>query len=149
MQLADNPSLLRGAAESDSGRTEIVGRIIESVPHAMLMLDPNGTIQLANAPAEKLFGYERNALIGSPAVRLLPERMRAPSSTQGVRFFADPKLLVGGELFGLRSDGSEIAIEITLDALADSEAPTVLASIVEISERRQAAHDRTDAVRLL
>jgi PAS domain S-box-containing protein len=102
---------------------------LEAAPTGMLMVDAKGTIVFVNAQIERLFGYPREALVGQPVEVLIPERFRGGHPGERGRFFAAPSTrpMGGGrELFGLRSDGTEIRIEIGLNPLTTPEGSLVL-----------------------
>lgn len=120
--------------------------MIESAPTAMVMVDQAGSIVLVNAETERLFGYDRDELLGKKTEVLIPERFRA--SHPGVRsqYFVAPearRMGVGRDLFGVRKDGSEFPVEIGLNPVRTDEGLFVLSAIVDISERTQ-----TKALRL-
>lgn len=96
---------------------------------------------LANAEAERLFGYERAELLGQPVELLVPDRFRAghPGPLSG--FFDNPHaraMGAGRDLFGLRKDGREVPIEIGLNPVVTREGTFVLAAVIDITERKQA-----------
>src|SRR5438034_386728 len=116
-------------------------RVVEAAPSAMIMVNHEGQITLANLQAEKTFGYSREELLGRPIEMLVPERLR--SGHRGFRhdYLCDPQarpMGAGRELFGRRKDGSEVPVEIGLNPIHTSERLFVLASIIDISERKQA-----------
>src|SRR5881409_1148870 len=116
-------------------------RVVEAAPNAMIMVNQEGQITLANQQAEKTFGYPREELLGRPIEMLVPERLR--SGHQGFRhdYLCDPQarpMGAGRELFGRCKDGSEVPIEIGLNPIHTSNGLLVLASIVDISERKLA-----------
>src|SRR5881397_1023954 len=131
-------------------------RVVEAAPSAMIMVNHEGQITLANQQAEKTFGYPREELLGRPIEMLVPERVR--SSHQGFRhgYLSHPQARPMGaerrELFGQRKDGSEVAVEIGLSPIHTSNGPLVLASIVDITERKlaelEAARQRHDLAHL-
>lgn len=114
--------------------------VVESAPSGMLMLDQTGVIRMINAQLEKQFGYRREQLLGQPVELLVPERFRAQHSTHRAHFFASPSMRpmgAGRDLFGVRNDGTEFPIEIGLNPLHTADGPRVLASIVDITERKR------------
>ena len=130
-------------------------RVVEAAPSAMIMVNQEGQITLANQQAEKTFGYPREELLGCPIEMLVPERLR--SGHQGFRhdYLCDPQarpMGVGRELFGRRKDGSEVPVEIGLSPIHTSKGLLVLASIVDITERKlaelEAARQRHDLAHL-
>ena len=130
-------------------------RVVEAAPSAMIMVNQEGQITLANQQAEKTFGYPREELLGRPIEMLVPERLR--SGHQGFRhdYLCDPQarpMGVGRELFGRRKDGSEVPVEIGLSPIHTSKGLLVLASIVDITERKlaelEAARQRHDLAHL-
>ena len=133
-----NADLAREIAEHK--RTEELFRlVVESAPNGLLMIDRHGAIELANSQMEKMFGYERQELLGQPLETLIPERYRAQHPGHREGYLADPKVRAmgaGRELFGLRKDGSEFPIEIGLNPVNTPEGTHVLASVIDITERR-------------
>ncbi len=130
-------------------------RVVEAAPNAMIMVNQEGQITLANQQAEKTFGYPREELLGRPIEMLVPERVR--SGHQGFRrdYLCDPQarpMGAGRELFGRRKDGSEVPVEIGLSPIHTSKGPLVLASIVDITQRKlaelEAARQRHDLAHL-
>ncbi|HZJ16695.1 MAG TPA: PAS domain S-box protein [Chthoniobacteraceae bacterium] len=115
--------------------------VVEAASNAMVMLDSRGAIVLANAQAEAVFGYTRAELIGQFLDKLVPERSQAHRSIDHDGYVADPATRAIGaerELFGKRKDGTEVPVEIGLNPIRTPEGLFVLASIVDITERKQA-----------
>jgi PAS domain S-box-containing protein len=125
--------------------------VVESSPNALVTVDREGRITLINAPAEHLFGFSREELVGQPVERLVPERFRAAHPQHRAGFVADPRaraMGAGRDLFGVRKDGREVPIEIGLNPIATSEGPFVLASIIDITERKQLETELRERVQL-
>ena len=115
--------------------------IVEAAPNAMIMIDRERKIVLVNRGAERLFGFARNELLGERIELLLPERFRERHPEHIESFFAQPTtraMGAGREIFGRRKDGTEVPIELGLNPMATQKGLFILASIVDISERRRA-----------
>lgn len=118
---------------------EQMRRVVESAPNGMLMVDPEGVITLVNTQIEQLFGYRREDLLGRSIEMLIPRRFHDFQKQFRDEFFADPKprtLGRGQEFFGLRKDGSEFPVEIGLNPITSPNGIQVLASVVDITERK-------------
>lgn len=116
--------------------------VVESAPNAMVMIDHLGKIALVNAQMEEVFGYDREELIGITIEVLIPARFRSQHPGMRENFFLKPQsraMGAGRDLFGLHKDGSEVPIEIGLNPIHTDEGLFVLASIVNITERKLAA----------
>jgi PAS domain S-box-containing protein len=115
-------------------------RVVEAAPNAMLMVSASGQIEMVNAQAERMFGYDRTELLGADVAILVPPRDRDRLPDIRRSFFSDPvsrPMGVGRDLFALRKDGSEIPVEIGLNPIETDEGIMVLSAIVDISDRRQ------------
>ncbi len=113
--------------------------VVESAPNAMILVNREGKISLVNDQTEKLFGYNREDLIGQKLEILLPNRFRNEHPDHRARFFSEPSVRsmgAGRDLFALRKDGTEIQVEIGLNPIETDEGPMVLASIIDITERK-------------
>ena len=114
--------------------------VIEAAPSGMIMVNHQGQIVLANALTCALFGYTRDELLGQLIEQLIPERFRATHPDMRIAFFAHPEpraMGSGRDLFGLRKDGTEFPVEIGLNPVTTEQGSFVLASIVDITERKQ------------
>jgi PAS domain S-box-containing protein len=114
--------------------------IVEAAPNGMLLVDEHGTIVMANASALHQFGYERDELLGKSVEMLIPASSRFGHRQHRAGFSKAPETrsMGGGrELFGLRKDGSEIPVEIGLTPIQTAKGMRVVASILDISERKR------------
>jgi polar amino acid transport system substrate-binding protein len=122
--------------------------LIEASPSGMLMVDSQGTIVLVNAQIESLFGYARQELIGRKIEDLVPVRFRLDHPRLREEFFEHPQVRAMGavrDLYGVRSDGTELPVEIGLNPIDTDEGRFVLASVVDITARRRTEQELLQA----
>ena len=115
--------------------------VVEAAPSGMVMTNGEGKIILVNAQVETFFGYTRDELIGQPIEMLVPERFQSQHAGFRHGYLGDARarpMGAGRELFARRKDGSEFPVEIGLNPIHTPEGLFVLASIVDISERKRA-----------
>jgi two-component system sensor histidine kinase/response regulator len=132
----------RKEAEQRLRETEQFFRsVLELAPDGLMVVDSTGSIQLANAQCEKLFGYTREELIGQAVEMLVPNEVRPGHGKLREGFHRSPSARAMGAtqaLSGLRKDGSTFPVEIGLSPLParQSELAQVAVSIRDITERR-------------
>lgn len=132
-------SAIRDISERGKADRKFRG-LLEAAPDAMVIVDQQGTVVLINSQTEKLFGYTRQQLLGQSVEILVPPRFRGSHSSHRGAFFAQPHARAMGaglDLYGLRCDGSEFPVEISLSPLETSEGVLVTSAIRDISERKR------------
>jgi two-component system, LuxR family, sensor kinase FixL len=115
--------------------------VVEASPTGIVLFNAQGHIVLVNARAEKLFGYERQELIGQDVDLVMPERFRDESPFHRTSFHtatATQAVRAGLELFARHKNGTEFPVEIGSSLIEGPEGTLVLSVIVDISVRKQA-----------
>src|SRR5262249_26062747 len=105
------------------------------------MVNDKGWIVLINSKAEEYFGYSRTEVIGKSVEMLVPNRFRAGHPKFRAEFLGDPQarpMGTGRDLFALRKDSSEFPVEIGLAPIETTEGTLVMATVVDITERKRA-----------
>jgi two-component system sensor kinase FixL len=115
--------------------------VLDATPNAMIMVDSAGVINFANASAATVFGYSLSQLIGCQIETLIPEGFRDRHPGDRKHFVSQPGSNangVGRDLFGRRKDGTEFPVEARLNPIHTAEGLFVLASLIDITERKEA-----------
>ena len=122
---------------------------IEASPTGVLVTDAEGTIHLVNAELERQFGYTRDELVGRSVDLLVPEALQPVDEAHRQSFETTPHarpMGAGRELFGRRKDGSAIAVEIGLKPIQTADGRFVLATVMDVSERRRMQDAQRSAI---
>ncbi len=122
--------------------------LVESAPDAVVITDKDGKIILVNAQTEALFGYPRNELIGLPVETLIPRRYRGHHPEYRHKYHESPHarpMGSGMELFGLKKNGEEFPVEISLNVMQTEEGRLVSAAIRDVTAQKHAAEEIKNA----
>jgi PAS domain S-box-containing protein len=120
--------------------SELVRSVLDSAPDAMIIIDGSGTILFANRQVSALFGFGAADVIGAPVELLMPKRFRDRHAGHREGYTRNVRVRpmgAGLELFGVRKDGSEFPVEISLSPIQEGEQPLVAAAIRDVTERKQ------------
>jgi PAS domain S-box-containing protein len=123
--------------------------LFDHAPNGVAVVDSDGHIALLNRQIEQMFGFSRDELVGQPVEMLIPERLRRRHIDLRSTFSGAPSARPMGarsELFGRRKDGSEFPLEIGLSPISTPSGKLVMATVVDISKRRQAAERLSGAL---
>jgi len=119
----------------------IFEKLFEASPDAIVVTNEKGQISSINSQVERLFGYNRQELIGQSVEILVPERFRDahPRHREAYNSQASVRPMgVGLQLFGRRKDGSEFPVDIMLSPVEAAEGRVVISVIRDISDRKKA-----------
>jgi PAS domain S-box-containing protein len=115
--------------------------LLETAPDAILEVDADGRIVLANTEAQRLFQRSKEELFGAQVENLLPERFRGGHFAHRAHYAAHPvrrPMGAGLDLYALRKDGTELAVDINLSPLGGAESSHVICVVRDVSQRRSA-----------
>lgn len=119
--------------------------LLESAPDATLITDGSGTIVMANPQVRRLFGRTPGELVGTEVVCLVPasRRRRHGALLRAYLRLSDPKpTVLDRDLYGLRGDGSEFPVEVSVSSLQSEQETLVVMTVRDITERRRLEAER-------
>jgi PAS domain S-box-containing protein len=147
--LHDRTGRLRGYGTAtrlldDRVRAQDLLAVLDAVPEAVLGIDVEGRILLANAAAERLFGTEPQGLLGRAVDSLLPQRFRAAHAVERAGYVANHRprpMSQRRTVCGLRDDGTVFPAEVRLSSVQTPRGPIVTALVRDL-DGPEAARDR-------
>ncbi|MDO8895136.1 PAS domain S-box protein [Nitrosomonas sp.] len=113
---------------------------VEASPNGMVMTDHNGKIMMVNTTTEELFGYQREELLGQSIEILIPKSHRGHHPRLRGNYLKNPSrrsMGHGRDLYGLHKGGKEFPVEVGLNPIQTPSGIVVLASVIDIAERKQ------------
>jgi PAS domain S-box-containing protein len=144
----NDSSVTAARRERDASEVKFRG-LLESAPEAVVIVDSAGLIQIVNRQTELLFDYPRAELLGQPVEVLVPERFRGRHIRHRAGYQSDPHTRPMGsglELLGLRRDGSEFPVEISLSPMATDDGEMLIISNIRDVTARKLADEHLRAV---
>ena len=136
--------LQRNRKRTPCDNRESLRLVVDLAPDAMIVINRESEIVLANVQAATLFGWEPGEITGQKLEALIPQRYRQRHVEHEAKFFAHPftrPVHSGLELFGLRKDGTEFPVEISLSPINAGKDQLVASAIRDITERKRAERE--------
>lgn len=140
-------SVIRDVSIPDSSEAYF-RNVLESAPDAIIIIDHYGKIAVVNGESERMFGYSRREMIGEEIEMLLPERMQDRHIGHRAAFAKQPMLRpmgTGLDLTGLRKDGSEFPVEISLSPVTSAGGAFVSSVIRDVTDRKNMEKELIEA----
>ncbi len=113
---------------------------VEASPAALLMVQQDGRIVMANSSGLSMFGYTEAELMGQSIELLVPQRFRAAHPAHRDSFFKNPVQRAMGpelDLFGVRKDGSEFPVKVVLSPAETAEGQAVICGVMDITDQKK------------
>jgi PAS domain S-box-containing protein len=107
----------RPALDQDRSAGHLIAAVFSASADAVIVVDQDGSIVLSSAAVTPLFGYFPEELVGEPLELLVPPALRGEHATLRKRFleaFQPRQMGSGLQLYGLRRDGVEVPIDVSL-----------------------------------
>jgi PAS domain S-box-containing protein len=120
---------------------DVAWAIVALAPNAIMLVDPDGRIVLANHQAEEMFGYEPGELLTIEVGELVPRHIRNLHRAHRQAYAREPRTRPMGsglDLFARRKDDTTFPVEIALSPLEADGVSYVVAIVRDISDRVQA-----------
>ena len=120
--------------------TAHLASLFEHATEGIILTNNQGEITLINPAAELMFKYDAQEVVGKPIEMLIPQRFHSLHTGQRNGFYHQPQNRImgsGRDLYGKRSDGSEIPVEVSLSFYKKEDELFVTAFIVDITHRKQ------------
>ncbi len=119
---------------------DLLGKVLESAPDAVLIVDAGGTVLFASRQITALAGYSPGEIVGQPLELLLPERFRKSHLEQRGDYNSRAHVRPMGvdlDLLMRHKDGRELPVEISLSPIRDGEQLLIAAAIRDATERNR------------
>jgi PAS domain S-box-containing protein len=126
--------------ETDRRQPDKFSLLFESAPDAVVVIETDGRIALVNAQTERLFGFERESLVGEHVEILLPHRYRHSHIGHRGRYAVSPQIRAmgsGHHLHGMRADGSEFPVDVSLAPVETAQGRLVAATVRDVTDRKK------------
>jgi two-component system, LuxR family, sensor kinase FixL len=115
--------------------------MFEMAADAIIWIDERGTIEAFNPSAERMFGYAAKSIIGQNIKRLMPSPYRDEHDGYLANYLRTGERKILGftrEVTGLRSDGTQFALELMVSEVLQGNRRTFSGVVRDVTERRLA-----------
>lgn len=116
-----------------------IGALFDYATEGILVTDSNGEITMINTSAERMFGYEKGELTGKKIEILIPRKLNEKHVRERTNFSKHPQprmMGVGRDLHGLKKDGTEFPVEVSLSPFESPNGKFTIAFIIDITVRK-------------
>ena len=140
-QLIQEQSMAIKAATEREQMNAVFRGLLESAPDAIVVVNEKGEVVIVNSQFERMFGYTRQEIMGQLIEKLVPQQFSAKHPQHRGNYYHEPRVRpmgIGLELRGLRKDGTEFPVEISLSPLQTRDGTLVTAAIRDVTERKLA-----------
>ncbi|EQD69709.1 PAS/PAC sensor signal transduction histidine kinase, partial [mine drainage metagenome] len=123
----------------DSTSPQLAAAALETGPDAMLVVDSDWTIRVANRQVTAILGYASDEVLGRDIECLVPERFRERHIAHRNAYMTQMRVQSIGldrDLYALRRDGTEVPIEIGLSPIENNGEVLAVVSIRDATYRR-------------
>lgn len=126
---------MAAALEDEVRRTQA---IVETAAEGIITFDSNGSIESINKAAQVIFGYDFYEAIGKNICDFVPSAMFCDTSEGcAVNLLEFTKSEHGGEIEGLKSDGTTIPLEIVVSEFTHAYRTSFTAMLRDLTRRKQ------------
>lgn len=139
-KVARDITAARRAQAELAAREAHLQSVLDTVPDAMVVIDPDGHIQSFSATAERLFGYVPSEVLGRNVSMLMPSPYREQHDSYLHRYLTTGErriIGIGRLVVGLRKDGSTFPMELAVGEVRSSDRRFFTGFIRDLTERQQ------------
>ncbi|MBI3992047.1 MAG: PAS domain S-box protein [Candidatus Lambdaproteobacteria bacterium] len=114
--------------------------LVDALPHALVIVGQDGRITDVNAQTTRMFGYEREELLGQAVEMLMPESLHHAHAELRAGYLHNPTARMMGtrpDFFGLRKDGGKFPVDVGLNPERTSRGLEIICTIIDMTERRR------------
>jgi two-component system, LuxR family, sensor kinase FixL len=114
--------------------------VLDTVPDAMVVIDPQGVMQSFSTTAERLFGYRPDDVIGRNVSMLMPSPYREQHDSYLARYLSSGErriIGIGRLVVGQRKDGSTFPMELSVGEVRSGERRFFTGFVRDLTERQQ------------